>query len=87
MTYKCILLLIPVADPEWARGGGVSHILAEKRGVSFTLLKKCIKNSIFSPITWGGGGVRRLRPMLDPPLDTKSLDISFLYNSAKHIGQ
>ena len=30
----------PTADPECARGGGVSHILAEKRGVSFTLLKK-----------------------------------------------
>ena len=29
-----------VADPECARGGGVSHILPEKRGVSFTLLKK-----------------------------------------------
>ena len=28
-----------VADPECARGGGVSHILAEKRGVSFTLFK------------------------------------------------
>ena len=32
-----------VADPECARGGGVSHILPEKRGVSFTLLKKCMK--------------------------------------------
>ena len=29
-----------VADPECARGGGVSHILAEKRGVGFTLFKK-----------------------------------------------
>ena len=47
--------------------GGVSHILAEKRGVSFTLFQKMHENSIFSPRT-GGGGVRRVRPMLDPPL-------------------
>ena len=44
---------LPVADPECARGGGVSHILAEKRGVSFTLSKKMHENSIFSPITGG----------------------------------
>ena len=56
-----------MADPECARGGGESHILAEKRGVSFTLFKNMHENSIFSPIT-GGGGVRRVRPMLDPPL-------------------
>ena len=61
------LLSGTVADPECTRGGGVSHILAEKRGVSFTLFKKMHENSIFSPIT-GGGGVRRVRPMLDPPL-------------------
>ena len=53
-------------DPECARGGGVCHILAEKRGVSFTLLKKMHENAIFSPIK---GGVRRVRPMLDPPLE------------------
>ena len=51
-----------VADPECARGGGVSHILAEKRGVSFTLFKNMHENSIFLPIM--GGGVRRVRPML-----------------------
>ena len=28
---------------------------AEKRGVSFTLLQKMHENSIFSPITGGGG--------------------------------
>ena len=56
-----------VANPECARGGGVSHILAEKRGVSFTFFQKMHENAIFSPIK-GGGGVRRLRPMLDPPL-------------------
>ena len=44
-----------MADPERARGGGVSHILAEKRGVSFTLLKKMHANAIFSLITGGGG--------------------------------
>ena len=37
----------PVADPECARVGGVSHILAEKRGVSLTLLKKCMKIQYF----------------------------------------
>ena len=44
-----------VADPKCARGGGVSHILAEKRGVSFTLLKNMHENSIFLPIMEGGG--------------------------------
>ena len=44
-----------MADPECARGGGVSHILAEKRGVSFTLFKKMHENAIFSPIRGGGG--------------------------------
>ena len=43
-----------MADPECARGGGVSHILVEKRGVGFTILKKMHENSIFSPITGGG---------------------------------
>ena len=59
-------LQVAVADPECARGGGVSHILAEKRGVSFTLFKKMHENAIFSPKK--GGGVRRVRPMLAPPL-------------------
>ena len=45
-----------VADPECARGGGVSHILAEKRGVSFTLFQKMHENAIFSPRTEGEGG-------------------------------
>ena len=43
-----------MADPECARGGGVSHILAEKRGVSFTFFKKMHENAIFSPIRGGG---------------------------------
>ena len=46
-------LLGSVADPECARGGGVSHILAENRGVSFTLFKKMHENSIFLPMTGG----------------------------------
>ena len=46
---------------------GVRHILAEKKIVSFTLFKKMHENAIFSPIR-GGGGVRRVRPMMDPPL-------------------
>ena len=57
-----------VADPKCARGGRVSHILAEKRGVSFTVCKKMHENIIFSPIMGGGGGVCRVRPMLDLPL-------------------
>ena len=57
---------VAVGDPECATGGGVSHILAEKRDVSFTLFKKMHENSIYSPIM--GGGVCRVRPMLDPPL-------------------
>ena len=32
-------IVFSVTDPECARGGGVNHILAEKRGVSLTLLK------------------------------------------------
>ena len=48
----------PVADPECARGGGVSHILAEK-GVLASLY-------IFTNNGGGGGG--GVRPMLDPPL-------------------
>ena len=43
-----------MADPECAREGCVSHILAEKRGFGFTLLKKMHENSIFLPITGGG---------------------------------
>ena len=89
--YKKSTKLLAVADPECARGGGVSHILAEKSGVSFTLFKKMHENSIFSPIT-GGGGVRRVRPMLDPPLPclsgllesytfTNNLFIYFLHRS------
>ena len=53
-----------MADPECARG--VSHIFAEKRGVSFTLLKKNARK--FNIFTNNGGGVRWVRPMLDPPL-------------------
>ena len=65
MTAILDFCILSVADPECARGGGMSHILAENRGVSFTLVKKMHENSIFSPKT---GGVRRVRPMLDPPL-------------------
>ena len=67
-----------VADPECARGGGVSHILVEKRGVSFTLFKKMLENSIFSPIT--GGGVRRVHPMLDPPLTKGFFQFEIIIN-------
>ena len=61
----------PVVDPECARGGGVSRILSEKKGVSFTLFLKMHENAIFSPKR--GGGVRRVRPMLDPPLETAQI--------------
>ena len=56
-----------MADPECARGGGVSHILAEKRVLASLYFKKMHENAIFLPLR-GGGGVRRLRPLLDPPL-------------------
>ena len=69
MLVSCwSLRRFPVADPKYSRGGGVSHILTEKIGVSFTLLKKMHENAIFSPIRRAGVGVRRSRPMLDPPL-------------------
>ena len=42
-----------MADPECARVGAVSHILAEKRGVSFTLFQKKHENAIFSPRSGG----------------------------------
>ena len=58
--------VMTVADPECARGGGVSHIFAEKRCVSYTLFQKMQENAIFPPRK--GGGVRRVRPMLDLPL-------------------
>ena len=70
-----------VADLECARGGGVSHISAEKRGVSFILFKNMHENSIFSPIT-GEGGVRRVRPMLDPPLSQATCH--FYANVCRH---
>ena len=44
-----------VADSECARGGGVSHILAEKRCVSYTLFQKMHENAIFPPRKGGGG--------------------------------
>ena len=58
--------LRPVADSECARGGG-DHILAEKRGVRFTLFKTMRENAIISPRR-GGRTPGSLRPMLDPPL-------------------
>ena len=70
------MLLASVADPECARGGGVSHVLAEKKGVGFSLLKNMHENAIFSQRR---GGVRRVRPMLDPPL---SLSIFILRSSS-----
>ena len=43
-----------MADQECAREGGVSHILAEKKIVNFTLFKKMHENALFSPIRGGG---------------------------------
>ena len=40
-------IVFSVTVPECARGGGVSHILAEKRGVSLTFFKKCMKIQYF----------------------------------------
>ena len=64
---QCLLVAQAVADPECARGRGVSHILAEKRGVSFTLFKKMHENAIFSRRTPG-------LSMLDPPLPQGQTD-------------
>ena len=47
-------MLSSVTDQECARGGGASHISAEKSGVSFTLFKKMHENSIFPQITGVG---------------------------------
>ena len=61
-------MIAAVADPECARVGDVSHILAEKGLLARTLFQKMHENAKFAPIRRGGGGVRRVRPMLDPPL-------------------
>ena len=42
-----------MADPECARGGGVSHILAEKRVLASLYFKKMHENAIFLPIRGG----------------------------------
>ena len=60
------IITTSVADPECARGGSVSHILAEKGLLASLYSKKMHENATFSPIR--GGGVRRVRPMLDPPM-------------------
>ena len=52
-------MLTSVADSECARGGGVRHILAEKRGGSFTFFQKMHENAISSPRAVGGGGGRK----------------------------
>ena len=57
-----------VADPECARGGCVSHILLEKGVSASHYSKKCMKMLYFHQ-EGGGGGVRRIRPMLHPPLE------------------
>ena len=44
-----------MADPDCARGGGVSHILAEKRVLASLYFKKMHENAIFLPIRGGGG--------------------------------
>ena len=59
-----------MADPECERGGGVSHILAEKGVLASLYSKKGMKMYYFHQ---EGGGVRRVRPMLDPPLSSTVL--------------
>ena len=66
-TKKCISwssAQTAVADPECARRGGLSHILAEKGVLASLYSKKCVKMQYFHKE--GGGGVR---PMLNPPLN------------------
>ena len=60
-----------VADPECARGGGVNHIWLKKGVLASLYSKKTHENAIFSPRK--GGGVRRVRPMLDPPLEMDNI--------------
>ena len=43
-----------VANPECARGGGLSHILADKRGVNVTLFQKMHENAILFNNKEGG---------------------------------
>ena len=70
----------PVADPECAEGGGVSHILAEKRVVSFTLFKKMHENAIFLSIMGGGGGGRTPgTPYAGSATDISYVTVSFVY--------
>ena len=45
---------ITVADPECARGGGVSHILAEKGVLASLYFKKCMKMQYFHQERGGG---------------------------------
>ena len=63
-----------MADPECERGGGVSHILAEKGVLASLYSKKGMKMYYFHQE--GGGGVRRVRPMLDPPLNPDQKQLS-----------
>ena len=53
-----------------------------KRIVSFTLFKKMHKNAIFS--LKRGGGVRRVRPMLDPPLVIPAIYLTDKYINVTH---
>ena len=43
-----------MADPECARGGGVSHILAEKGVLALLYSKKCMKIQYFHQEREGG---------------------------------
>ena len=69
-----------VADPECARGGGVSQILAEKGVLASLYSKKCMKMRYFHQ---KGGGVRRVRPMLDPPLPCYTMTVSVIEITTK----
>ena len=76
-----------MANPECAKGGGVNHILAEKRGVSFTFFLKMHENAIFSLKRGGGrtlatpyaGSATAVLPLFSNPGSAPALHL-------KHIG-
>ena len=65
-----------------ARGVDVSHILAEKRGVSFTLFQKMHENAMFSPIR-GEARTRRSATDVTPSHCANNHDCDVILHSSK----
>ena len=63
-----------VADPGFPRGGGANSPGGRQHAILPKFPKKCMKSKEFgSP---GGGGVRPLRPPLDPPLNAYHITVT-----------